>query len=267
MKKYLAFFRMRFINGLQYRVAAAAGIVTQFVWGLMEICLFHAFYRSSPESFPMTMPALISYIWLNQAFLALYMTWFWENELFESITTGNVAYELCRPVRLYHMWFVRGLAVRLSKAALRCIPVLFVAFLLPAPFRMEAPDSAARFVIFLFSMMLGLIVVVAFGMLVYLSVFFTISSQGIKMVVTSASEFLSGSVIPLPFLPDRLRSLVELLPFASMQNVPFRIYSGDLAGVSMVRGLSLQAFWAIALILAGMWLESKALYKVVIQGG
>ena len=36
MKKYLSFFRMRFLMGLQYRAAAAAGVVTQFTWGFME---------------------------------------------------------------------------------------------------------------------------------------------------------------------------------------------------------------------------------------
>lgn len=30
MKKYLSFFRMRLINGLQYRAAAFAGVLTQF---------------------------------------------------------------------------------------------------------------------------------------------------------------------------------------------------------------------------------------------
>ena len=37
MKKYLSFFRLRFLHGLQYRTAAVSGIVTQFVWGAMEI--------------------------------------------------------------------------------------------------------------------------------------------------------------------------------------------------------------------------------------
>ena len=32
MKKYLSFFRIRFIAGLQYRAAAWAGIATQFAW-------------------------------------------------------------------------------------------------------------------------------------------------------------------------------------------------------------------------------------------
>ena len=43
MKKYLSFFRLRFITGLQYRTAALAGIATQFFWGAMEILTFRAF--------------------------------------------------------------------------------------------------------------------------------------------------------------------------------------------------------------------------------
>ena len=54
-RKYLAFFRLRFSVGLQYRTAALAGIVTQFVWGSMEVLMFRAFYRSDPGSFPMTL--------------------------------------------------------------------------------------------------------------------------------------------------------------------------------------------------------------------
>ena len=40
MKKYLSFFRMRFLMGLQYRAAAAAGVITQFTWGFMELLVF-----------------------------------------------------------------------------------------------------------------------------------------------------------------------------------------------------------------------------------
>ena len=50
---YGSFFRLRFINGLQYRAAAYAGVATQFAWGFMEILLFHAFYQTDPAAFPM----------------------------------------------------------------------------------------------------------------------------------------------------------------------------------------------------------------------
>jgi ABC-2 type transport system permease protein len=114
---------MRFIAGLQYRAAALAGIATQFVWGVMEILLYKAFYAENAAAFPMTFEALSAYIWLQQAFLALFMTWFFENEIFDTIINGGIAYELCRPISIYDMWFFRSMANRLSKAVLRCIPI------------------------------------------------------------------------------------------------------------------------------------------------
>ena len=126
MKKYLSFFRMRFIHGLQYRSAALAGVITQFTWGFMEILLFRAFYEADPSAFPMEFSALSCYVWLQQAFLALYMTWFWEEDIFRSIRDGSICYELCRPLNLYNLWFTRTIAVRLSKAVLRCMPILVV---------------------------------------------------------------------------------------------------------------------------------------------
>lgn len=267
MKKYLSFFRMRFMNGIQYRVAAFAGIVTQFVWGAMEILMFRAFYRADASSFPMELSALSSYVWLQQAFLALFMTWFWENELFQAIQSGNIAYELCRPTDIYKMWFVRGMANRVSKALLRSIPILAVALLLPKPYNLMLPSNPVILGWFLFSMLLGFLVVVAFGMIIYGITFYTVNPMGIRMVSQSLAEFLAGGIIPLPFLPDKIRAVVELLPFAAMQNAPLRIYSGDINGGDIYKTVLLQVVWLITFITIGKFIMNKSLKQLVIQGG
>ena len=139
MKKYYSFFRLKFVMGLQYRAAALAGIVTQFFWGFMEIMIFRAFYRADAAAFPMSFEATASYIWLQQAFLMFFVAWMMENEIIAAIISGDVAYELCRPVSIYNMWFSRSIAARLSRAVLRCFPILIVAAFLPAPYGMEPP--------------------------------------------------------------------------------------------------------------------------------
>ena len=85
MKKYWSFFKMRLMAELQYRAAALAGMSTQLVWGAMEILLYRAFWLDSPEKCPMGMEALSSYIWLQQAFLALFAMWIWEGDIVESV--------------------------------------------------------------------------------------------------------------------------------------------------------------------------------------
>ena len=113
MSAYLSFFKIRFVNGLQYRAAAYAGIVTQFAWGFMYIMLYHSFYNSKPAVMPMDIKDLSTYIWLQQSFLALFMTWFLDNDIFESISSGNIACEIARPLDIYNMWFAKTIAIRL----------------------------------------------------------------------------------------------------------------------------------------------------------
>lgn len=267
MKKYASFFRLRFVMGLAYRAAALAGVVTQFAWGFLEIMVFRAFYEAEASAFPMTFFATVSYVWLQQAFLAFFMVWMMENEIFDAIVNGDVAYELCRPVDIYWMWFSRSCANRLARAVLRCFPVLLLAVFLPGQYRLSAPKGAGQFLWFVLTLLLGLLVTVAFCMLVYVLAFYTVSAQGLRILFVSCVEFLSGAVIPLPFFPDRLRAVMELLPFAAMQNVPLRAYSGDLTGAALWRAVALQVFWLAALAAAGKLLCRRAVKRVVVQGG
>ena len=253
--------------GLQYRTAALAGIATQFVWGFMEINVFYAFNQSDPAAFPMGFEQLASYIWLQQAFLALFMVWFMENEIFDSIMDGNICYELCRPIDLYNLWFARSAAHRMSRALLRCAPILLAAFLLPPPYRMTLPPDALTLVCFVFAMLLSVTVTIALCMLVYMLSFFTVSPQGLRILFAMIAEVLQGIVIPLPFYPRNVRRLMELLPFASMENVPLRIYSGNISGGEAVRAMLLQGFWILLLIAAGKLICRRAMKKVTVQGG
>ena len=267
MRQYGSFFRIRFLAGLQYRAAAWAGISTQFAWGGLTLLLYAAFHRSGSANFPMTFSQLSSYIWLQQALLALFMSWYFDNEILESVSTGGVAYELCRPCDLYTMWFVKNLAVRLSRASLRCAPILLVAAFLPAPFRLSAPANWEAALLFPLSLALGLLVIVSFSMLIYISSFYTISTLGIRVLSSSVVEFFSGAVIPLPFFPEQLQAVINLLPFASIQSTPFLIYTGHLAGQQALQSVAVQLLWLAGLLVLGRALMGRALKKVVVQGG
>ncbi len=267
IRKYWSFFRIRFINGLQYRTAAYAGIATQFAWGGMRILLFRAFYMASPADFPMDFQALASYLWLEQAFLTLFSTWMFDNAILNAITSGDIAYELARPIDLYGKWFLQNLSMRFSRAALRCMPILLVGAFLPRPYGLALPANVGAFPMFLLTSFLGVCVNVAFLMLVYISTFYTLDYRGVRMVMIGALDFLTGSLIPLPFFPDWLRNIIELTPLGATMNLPLRIYSGDIAGDAMVRGFLVQVTWLVLLLLFGKLWMSRALKRVVVQGG
>lgn len=267
MKKYLYFFKMRLIAGLQYRTAALAGLSTQFVWGTMEVLLYRALWNAHPERFPMGVEALSSYIWLQQAFLTLFAIWNWEPEIVESVRTGAVAYELTRPTDLYGMWMARSLALRLSRWLLRATPVIVLGSLIPAPWGLRLRVSPAVFGLFLLSAALMLTVVCAYNLLVYALTFHMTDPNGVQVVSTAAADLLGGGIVPLPFLPAGLRRFAELSPFGAMQNVPLRIFGGDIAGAEIARAMGLQVFWATVLMASGVLLTRAGLHRVCAAGG
>lgn len=267
MKKYYGFLKLRFSTGIQYRMASVTALTTQLVWGLMECLAYKAVAEASGGSLPMNYTSIVTYIWLKEALLVLFNTWAADNDLFAIISNGDIAYELCRPVSIYSMWFSRTVGTRIAEAVMRCIPVLFCAFLMPKAYRMTLPVSCVSALFFLLTLFLAFGITVAFCMLVYMLCFFTISPQGWRMVLTGAVDFLSGNIIPLPFFPKKYLFLLELSPFAYMQNVPFRIYSGDLAGAEIYQCILKQIFWLAALILMGIVLWKQAEKRVVLQGG
>ena len=267
MKKYWSFFRMRLIAGLQYRTAAWAGISTQAVWGLLYVLLYRSLYLSAPELLPMDMQALCSYVWIQQALFSVWNPYAWENELFSAVQMGTVAYELLRPANLYVMWTVRTLALRLSRGALRLAPIVILGLLLPAPYGLRLTIGPAAVGAFLLAFLLTLYLCGCLTMLCYGLTFYVTDSRGIISIFAALSEFFSGGALPLPFFPPLLRRIAELSPFGSLQNVPLRIFGGDIAGGDILPALALQVFWCVVLTAAGYALLRRGLRRTVIAGG
>ncbi len=267
MNPYLSVLKLRLLNGMQYRAAAFAGVATQFFWGFMYIMIFEAFYSHALQDPPISLEQIITYIWLQQAFLAFVMLWFRDNELFDLITTGNIAYELCRPCGIYEFWYAKLLAQRLSSAILRSFPIIIVAFFMPKPYQMTVPPNASAFLLFLLSLTLGLLLLVSISMFIYISVFVTMNPMGSLLVFGVIGEFFSGLTIPLPLMPEWLQNIAYMLPFHLTADFPFRVYSGHIPQEEALKGIAIQLIWLLILVLLGKFTFGKALKRVVVQGG
>lgn len=267
MKPYFSVLKLRLLNGLQYRAAAAAGIATQFFFGFIIIMVFQAFYSHASGNQPMSLDEVIAYVWLQQAFLALVMLWYRDNELFDLITSGNIAYELCRPCDLYGFWYAKLLAQRLSSAFLRSFPILIVAFLLPKPYKLVFPPDFLSLLAFILALTFGLFVLVSISMFIYISVFITMSPAGSLLLFAVLGEFFSGLVIPIPLMPTWVQTIASALPFRWTVDFPFRVYSGQISPVQAFYGIIIQLIWLAVLLIFGKFLFGKAIRKLVIQGG
>ena len=265
MKVYSAIFRMRFISSMQHRIVVFSSMLMGFLWGLMLVLAYAAFYRANPDAFAMTLSETVSYMWMQQIFLILFSVVFSDHEIESSVESGTIAYELVRPAGLFGRWFARACASRVAFTVFR-FPLLIVVFFLPEPYGISLPPNIFQMVLFLPSVVLALGVTVSFTMLMYGTLFYTISFGGVYVMVIAATAFLTGAVVPFPFLPLPVRSVLEMLPFAAMQNMPLRIYSGNIAGVDALKGLAFQLAWLILLVAASKCFMRRALQKTIVQG-
>ncbi len=263
---YLSYFKSVLITRLQYKAAAIAGLCTQFFWGFLYCMVYQAFYsHASIDS--ISFRELICYVWLNQAFFSLIYLRNRDPEIGNSVKEGTVAYELCRPYDLYWWWYLKLIAKKYGAMSLRFIPVLALAFLLPAPYNLTAPISLKAFLLFVVTLFLGSLIVIGINLIIHTIGFFTKEEKGISSIINTFGELIGGLAVPLPLLPNLIINISEYLPFRLIGDLPFRIYSGNIAGNYAIKCIILQIIWIIILFVVGKLVMNKALNKVSIQGG
>jgi len=270
IRPYQAVFRARFQLLLQYRAAALAGFATQCWWGAIKVMIFAAFL-AGPVASPMTLRQTIDYVWLGQAFLML-LPWSADAELARMVRSGDIAYERLRPVDGYAYWYARAVARRTATPLLRATPMLLVTGLvLPAlglgQWGLGAPAGVGALGLFVASMALVVALSSAFSTLLDVLVVMTLSERGVNILVAPLSIVFSGSLVPLPLLPQWMQPFMQYQPFAGLVDVPFRIYSGHLAGWPAVAALGRQAVWSVLLVALGRAVMRRAMSRLQTQGG
>jgi ABC-2 type transport system permease protein len=271
LSPYRAILSARFRMLLQYRAAALAGLWTQIFFGLVLLMIYEAFYRSTMLRQPMTFAEIVTYVWLGQALLAM-LPWNADAEIRVMIRSGAVAYELCRPIDLYSLWYARALAWRTAPTILRAVPMCLIAtVVLPliglGEWRLASPPSIASAAAFGVTLVCTLLLGCALTTLINISLLWTISGEGAVILLTALVTFLSGMIVPLPLFPDWAQPVVQALPFAGLADLPFRVFTGHIPAGAVTFVLQHQIFWTIALVVFGRWLLSQGMRRVVVQGG
>lgn len=263
MKAYRALLSAQFRTLLQYRAAALAGLFTQAFFGWVIVMVYEGFYRSTTTTPPLTYQQVVTYTWLGQAMLGL-IPWNVDPEIRSLIRSGGVAYELLRPLDLYKLWFTRCLARRSAPTLLRALPMLALAY---GFLGLQLPPTWTCALLWVAANLGALLLSAAFTALLSTSLIWTISGEGVNYLLICLIILGSGLQIPLPFFPDWLIPLLDLLPFRGLFDVPSRLYLGHIPSSQALPVLAHQLLWSAALILLGRWVLARGLRRLEVQGG
>lgn len=263
MSAYFAILKIRAHALLRYRAAAFAGICTQLFWGFVVMMIYKAFYRGSSSDEPLSLQNAITFIWLSQSLLGL-LPWTIDREVEAQVRGGQVAYELVRPLHLYNLWYMRSFAMRLIPIVVRSPPVFFISFFFLG---LSPPISFAAWIAFALALIFAILLSSAITNLVIISLFWTLSGEGIKRLLPQITAFLCGMIVPLPLFPSWMQPFLNWQPFRGVLDIPCRLYTGVIPVSEAYLYLAFQAAWVFIFVVFGKWLLSKAQRRFVVQGG
>lgn len=267
MRCYKKIFKITLLEELQYKGSYISGVICQVAFGFIYILLYSAFFKSGvPQNFGQQQ--MVNYIWLGQAFFAMF--YYGDNckqRITKDIITGNVSYQLIKPVNIYDYWFGYVMFTSVSKAIVRCVPLLIIASLLPKGYSLTLPTSFNAFLVSVLALVLGCVLVSAIKMIAYLFTLYTLDPRGIFYVTYTVFAFLGGGGIPIPLMPNWLQTILNFLPFRYASDLPYRLYIGNINIIQGIIQILIQIAWIIGLIVIIRLLLTKKCKRLAIQGG
>ena len=187
--------------------------------------------------------------------------------MLDMITTGGISYELCRPVNIYQVWYVKLFSKRLARGVLRFAPVVILGFVMPHPYNLSLPESPLSFLLFIITLFMGFVLLVAISMMIYISIFKTMSPIGSIGIFGIIGEFFAGMTIPIPLMPFWLQRVCMALPFRWISDLPLRVYSGNIGTVEAATGIAVQLVWILVFVTAGSLIMRRVTRLSIVQGG
>ena len=266
-RKLLALTRAGIMESLHYRLGTFVTLFANLIYLVLVYYLWKAIYASSGVDVVNGMTFTDTMIYLILAtslfnFLEMFVVW----DMSRSIQSGKIILDLLKPLkfRTYTFWSYSGSHV--VSFIMTFIPTFIIVMIITK----GAIPMGLNLVYFLISTLFALIVNFNIDMIVATVCLYTESTWGINIVKETIVLLLSGASIPLAFFPEKLRSVVDFMPFRAVYDIPLTILL-EKNGADTLQGLlpmfGFQLIWIVILTAAGSLFWNCSVKKITVNGG
>jgi len=255
--------RRSFQRQLTYRAATLAGLATNFFFGLLRVAVMVALYGARTEVAGLDLNDAITYTGLAQAVIA-YLSIFGWYDLMRSVSSGEVAADLLKPLSYFRYWLALDLGRATVAFLMRGLTIMLFYALV---FDITIPHGFTQWGALLLTLLLSWVLSFAWRFLVNLAAFWTPNALGVGRFAFGIAWVLSGFFMPLRFFPAWFQTFCHFTPFPSMVNTVMEIYLGLLTGPALAWALVVQLFWIVILVAICQVTLRAGVRKLVIQGG
>lgn len=259
---YLAFAKKSFLNNSAYRFNHLMGILNTLLRIFIYWGIYLALYGGKSEVDGITMTMVTTNFILSMGLGAVFCV----NDYYlpNRIQSGCIATELLLPVSIHGRMLADNLGNALFQLIFHFLPAVIVSVLIIG---IAAPANTVMFLLFLLSALFGYGVLWSISFALQMLSFWLLNVWSIMTIKNVFVNVLSGSMIPLWFMPDWMQGVLRFTPFSSIYFTPVQIYLGQLTIPEILQGFAVQMIWILLLFLVGKVLWSKGQKKLVVQGG
>ncbi len=261
----LALSKTAFKNYTAYRSELLVGSITVFVSVTITVLFWSAVYGWDYQKViaGFTLAQIVTYSAIS-LFIARIADTGIEYEMEELVKTGNLLTWLVKPFSYLQQIFFGGIGYSLFSTLTRVLPAFVLSVILYNVFF----PAIQNFAFFLLSLLFSYLTVFFLSFMFGLYAFWSRGSIfAIRRVRQTATNLLSGSVIPLAFFPAWFVSAISFLPFLSVYHIPLSVYLGKVSGVELFFALGQQLAWIIVLLGIAKFLWGRATKQFEALGG
>lgn len=261
--KYLEIMKISAKKFTAYVSHAWASILVNILQIIVYYYIWMAVYGGKTEINGISKSQIVTYIILSK-FLMGRLTFGANSQISRLIENGDIGIQLLKPVDIQlYFYFVR-IGDFISSIVFEGIPVIVVSVML---FGFQLPKNISNIFCFFISLILAISISYIIEFSIGIMTFYTTNGLGLQGLKVAFISFFSGALIPLDFLPNTLKQIIEVLPFKDIVYTPISIYLNVLTPIEMIKAIIVQGFWLITLFIISKVFYSIAIKKVIVQGG
>ncbi|MFI5736052.1 ABC transporter permease [Kribbella sp. NPDC051587] len=183
--------------------------------------------------------------------------------LANDIRLGKLSSWMVRPASLLLGFVANNLSEKFLKL-FALVPMLGLVWWI---FRdsMNVPSGVGRWALFVLALVFGAILVFTIDILIAAFALWMDDVSALVQARVIIGSVLSGSVVPLALMPEWSRGFVDYQPYRYTVSFPVEIVAGNLSGVELLTGLTIQLGYVVgaALLARAVWAAGIRAYSAV----
>lgn len=257
LRKILVYFKIEWQRIFEYRGDLIFYTLSSVTFPLIGLAIWLTASAGSDSFYGFSRTDLIIYFLLVMFVNILTGTW-GAYFIANSINEGTFSNYLIRPYSLIWSYIANNISEKIFKVTGVSLLVLVLWTILIRSVDIALQFDLITFLLFLSALLMAVIISITMDIIIGLTAFWFHEIDFFRNTFNLVTQFFSGKIIPISFLPPLLYQTAVFLPFRYTLAFPIEILLNKVEGVNLLYGFGIQIVWLIILIF---------LYKVILSRG